>query len=469
MYKYKILVLDDKIYKFNAIVKYFPESDFISVNVSSLAECIDLLSNSHFDIIFIDLRLSAPDDNYYNLDTNDILSIYKLSKHSIRVVYTEFTDNFNTLYSDLAFKHVVHFWVDYNIIKQSKINATIEFDKIKQELNYGSNLSRALNILHLSDLHFGKQFLYAGSQIDVDLSDLICACLTEYVSKGGAFEDIAPHLIVCSGDLSNSGTISEFQACSSFFKTLTESLQNAFAINHISILFCPGNHDLNWNLSIPEVCFINNDKSLTNYVKPNMDYQTLKWHNLFNTLDDDILGFITSNRNCSWWNYDFTTRFGIYTTSFNTSINLNYLNENDLLLDRNSLSEISCIEIPRHAFGIFICHHPISYWFRDDKPRKEMLQYLFNKLHIRLIFSGHKHSSEVIPHKLLDRKKIVEIQTGSASSLDIAPNSLPHFRIVQLRKEQKPVFDFIRHFDFVYHDGRYILATTKDYDEESLY
>ncbi|MGK7928980.1 MAG: CHAT domain-containing protein [Spirulina sp.] len=90
-----------------------------------------------------------------------------------------------------------------------------------------------MNILHLSDLHFGTLTNARNwySQIADDLKNrLTCSQLD---------------ILILSGDIANKSTPKEYEAAKQFIK----NLQQEFHFDAQQIVIVPGNHDLNWSLS----------------------------------------------------------------------------------------------------------------------------------------------------------------------------------------------------------------------------
>jgi 3',5'-cyclic AMP phosphodiesterase CpdA len=91
----------------------------------------------------------------------------------------------------------------------------------------------SMNILHLSDLHFGNKSNASNwySQLAEDLkSKLGCRNLD---------------LIILSGDIANKSTLEEYEAAEVF----VESVRSEFSLDKKNIIIVPGNHDLNHDLS----------------------------------------------------------------------------------------------------------------------------------------------------------------------------------------------------------------------------
>lgn len=103
--------------------------------------------------------------------------------------------------------------------------------------------TRGKYILHLSDLHFGKQHAFAidkeknsvaGKQT---LLDAICRDLKK---QGIGNQEVA--LVLISGDLTCTASSQEFNAVSHF---ITE-MQKRFGIGAGQVVCVPGNHDIEW-------------------------------------------------------------------------------------------------------------------------------------------------------------------------------------------------------------------------------
>lgn len=90
-----------------------------------------------------------------------------------------------------------------------------------------------INILHLSDLHFGTLANARNwcSQLADDLKNrLDCSKLD---------------ILILSGDIANRSTPKEYKAAEQFIK----DIQEEFYLDANQIVIVPGNHDLNWTLS----------------------------------------------------------------------------------------------------------------------------------------------------------------------------------------------------------------------------
>ena len=99
--------------------------------------------------------------------------------------------------------------------------------------------ANAINILHISDLHFGADKKseplsdanrWCGQLIDDLRDELDCDRL---------------HAVIISGDIGNFSNLEEYQAAEIFL----ECLGKQFELNPSDLIVVPGNHDLNWKIS----------------------------------------------------------------------------------------------------------------------------------------------------------------------------------------------------------------------------
>ena len=97
------------------------------------------------------------------------------------------------------------------------------------------------NILHLSDIHFGRNYPEYGEKDTFEDKDKI---LDELIKCIASIEtDKRPKHIVVTGDVAWRGKEKEFDEAYQWFNRLLK----ATGLNGKDITFCVGNHDLNWN------------------------------------------------------------------------------------------------------------------------------------------------------------------------------------------------------------------------------
>ena len=94
-----------------------------------------------------------------------------------------------------------------------------------------------MNILHLSDIHFGRD--RSGSTDPFSRKGEILDKLIETLSA--LHEGMKPDLVLVTGDIAWTGKITEFDEAYEWF----QRLRSALGLDIGRFVFCPGNHDLN--------------------------------------------------------------------------------------------------------------------------------------------------------------------------------------------------------------------------------
>ncbi len=94
-----------------------------------------------------------------------------------------------------------------------------------------------VNILHLSDLHFGtlETATLWANQLAADLSNELSLNAVD--------------TLILSGDIANYATSKEYTAAQSFIESIQQDLQ----LSSNQIVIVPGNHDLDWAVTNPEI------------------------------------------------------------------------------------------------------------------------------------------------------------------------------------------------------------------------
>lgn len=125
-----------------------------------------------------------------------------------------------------------------------------------------------MNVLmvHIGDLHLKK-----GVHIENDKIIKISDALNEYVGK------VSNVIIICTGDIANSGSEEEYKIAKCFFYKLIHSLNKRFGV-YIEVCCVPGNHDIQ----------IDSRESFrqTQITDSNLVKQFLKEHNYFQFTSD---------------------------------------------------------------------------------------------------------------------------------------------------------------------------------------
>jgi hypothetical protein len=139
----------------------------------------------------------------------------------------------------------------------------------------------------------------------------------------------------------------------------------------------------------------------------------------------------------------------------------------EIKVNRQSLDELyQIVKKDKPSIGVLLCHHPLIEW-GDEKTVEDLKRFLYNKLRIRVILSGHRHSNNIIPHRLEMNKYIYEIRTGSLAVAEgeMGVFKLPSYRILKFFKDNQENWTRLKSFTFEYRDGNYRPRT----DEKGVY
>lgn len=96
-----------------------------------------------------------------------------------------------------------------------------------------------LRLVHLSDIHFNRQFEGPGFDPDEDLRDQLASDLTNFVKKSGNV-----NALLISGDVAYSGQKAEYDSASVWLDRLCE----AGGCSSDAVYVAPGNHDVDQGL-----------------------------------------------------------------------------------------------------------------------------------------------------------------------------------------------------------------------------
>ncbi|MDO4168098.1 MAG: metallophosphoesterase, partial [Eubacteriales bacterium] len=98
-----------------------------------------------------------------------------------------------------------------------------------------------MNILYLSDIHFGRELLAHGR---FTRREHIQSQLIQTVSE--LPENMHPHYIVVTGDIAWTGAAAEYEMAYAWFSELLSAL----GLDGEKITFCAGNHDINRKIAV---------------------------------------------------------------------------------------------------------------------------------------------------------------------------------------------------------------------------
>src|SRR5262245_2850060 len=112
-----------------------------------------------------------------------------------------------------------------------------------------------VEVIHLSDLHYGECHLFSPEPTGVSkavqaagtptLADKLIEDLTNPNQVDGFLG--MPRIVCISGDLTQKATQTEFQQAESLIRRLQETSALGLPTKYDGFFICPGNHDLNWS------------------------------------------------------------------------------------------------------------------------------------------------------------------------------------------------------------------------------
>lgn len=112
----------------------------------------------------------------------------------------------------------------------------------------GSGAASFVELLHLSDIHFGARHFFSNLPSS---SDTIPAqdkpSFDRYICRLIEAENLQPAAILISGDVAQSGLTVEFNAASTALKTIADHADELTGRRPV-LVTCPGNHDVNWEV-----------------------------------------------------------------------------------------------------------------------------------------------------------------------------------------------------------------------------
>ena len=228
-------------------------------------------------------------------------------------------------------------------------------------------------ILHLSDMHFCDEENFNTMHID-----RITSALNQSMS------DAQCVLIVISGDLSYSGTKTQYKQVKKFLDALEESIKNRYNISQIYFAIVPGNHDVDYqngecDLGRTGLEQLSESGKYIEHVNEELDKQ--KEFYAFSNQYDCFLNGGTIHQKIIEYNSK-KIQVNLINTAIFSSLaedqGYHYLPPKDI---ENLLKQHDS------DFVISIMHHP-HHWY-SDKCKKNLEKALYTRSDI--IFVGHEH------------------------------------------------------------------------------
>lgn len=264
--EHNILVVDDS-GSWRDLLRRVLEEDYSVTAVGSAQEALKVLAvrDAPIHVAIVDKKLKDDEpDDASGLDlAKDIKSIIADCQIIILTGYEDF-ETIKRAFKDLRvydyLRKSPEGGFDNNLLRETVLRAILAAPKLDT-----SDMSRTpqrpkpetVTILHLSDLHFGKNHRFNRDRRypRADAPSLQRALITSLDASGKK-----PDIVVVSGDLTERGDSREFRQARAFLNTLAKHLK--LKPTHFTVV--PGNHDVRWSEDATDS--VSNDRDrLTEY------------------------------------------------------------------------------------------------------------------------------------------------------------------------------------------------------------
>ncbi|MCL6285661.1 metallophosphoesterase [Ruegeria sp. 2012CJ41-6] len=328
---------------------------------------------------------------------------------------------------------------------EAATNTSKKLDRIPVSQSVSSD-ERPVRILHLSDIHFGEKCLPGGDVKNMhrfgqgDYSrPLVEHFRDEFLRRKSHFSERASGLfVVASGDFAYTATNDEFQAALEFFEDLHVMLE----VPKNRFIFCPGNHDINW-----EDSKISRDRRFDNYLiflkkfygsdLLKKMYPMLNWEFTIDTPRPSAQEIVSAS---------YFTDQNVLFCSFNSCVYENeqhhygYISQDQ---QRNALELIDELEVPDNAVRVAVVHHHVhpfpealtatekdGHWVDLSTIRDGgLFEKFLERNQFDFVLHGHKHQPQIRETTVRDRTSSGSLKSlivCGAGSCGVASSELPH-------------------------------------------
>lgn len=313
-----------------------------------------------------------------------------------------------------------------------------------------------MNIIHLSDLHFGtsQQANLWSSQL---LQDLRFELNISTIDA-----------LIISGDIASNSTESEYDAALEFINEFRKD----FNLEHSQIVIVPGNHDLNWDLSKKAYKPIKmNDYegpfiTINGEKRPDPSHAIERGNDLIEQKDEDLSRdrfhyfskFFQKIKHKSYPISDYARNYTIdffpgnadqplLVLGLNSAweIDHHYKDRASINMDAlsNALKEINRNPDYSRCHKFAVWHHPLDSASNDRIKDRSFLDQLVVS-GFCIFMHGHVHKAEMSPYHYDIRtngRRIHRICTGTfgASTRDLVPGYPWQYNVLQIRCDQVTV------------------------------
>lgn len=469
--RYKLLVIDDELNdRKSAYEKTFSAQFDLSFCEHHDLETLNKgLNDPEIDCIMLDMVLSGK-VGVPNKDVFDTLLEVIGRKKPIILTSRYFDKVASWVNLNRTNLNDVIYFFGWNEIYNSsleEINDSILsslFLRVKKSLNDYFNHTNSIKndnenitILHLADMQFGDPNFSGDSDT---LSELIIANHLVNVAKKKI------DFIAITGDVTYSGTPSEFSKASKWIESLCKSIfPEEFRNLSERILLVPGNHDVNLSLNAADYYEYDfrkrKENSNDNELFLKRRNPEISDHNQFRLIPFCEFAYGITKENV-WidrphelcFANDKFIRWGIRFIHLNTVMELDYLNPSKFSIKEDVLNEFGR-RIPKRRediFTIYLAHnspHDLGYVMSSDQNRSVgSLFGLINAIGGNLFLHGHRHKVERlydIPYEGNITSKLKYSQTGTislTSKVRGGSDSRRGFSTIEIERENGKIIGF---------------------------
>jgi len=325
-------------------------------------------------------------------------------------------------------------------------------------------------IVHLSDIHFGSRPGGNGERqvmhrfFDGDYSQTLAKHLhEELVSPKGRFRLVGkPIMIVASGDLAYSGVREEFNEAESLFSALRDDLK----LDSRQFIFCPGNHDVNWEKSRS-----NKAERFDPYLMfLRQFYGPAIFRELYPLVTWDFSVLTSRPEASDLVSVHFNEDQGLLFVSFNSCVYETEQHHYGFISQpqqRKVAALLDEMDLPKDVIRIAVVHHHVhpypdfalpagdgGHWVDMSTIRDGGLFERFLERHgFDLVLHGHKHRPQLRETVVRDRhsqNSIKSLIVCGAGSCGVAQSELEHstgnqFQVLEFSARNRvPTSEFVR-------------------------
>ncbi|EFQ65921.1 MAG: metallophosphoesterase [Pseudomonas sp.] len=249
--------------------------------------------------------------------------------------------------------------------------------------------SNFLKVAVISDLHIGD--MAKGKDFSPEKTEN--ASVENYLQEFSDFvvrERLAADYLLVTGDISNKAKESEFSLASDLITKIAQIL----GVDRKRVLFCPGNHDMNW----PAITSQQDAGASVEVILKAKYWNLLKPGLIFSETQAQGVGRFDDAPYFVVWNYDDFNVFSLNSAIYDGPDTKPHCGEikSEQLLDLEVLLDS---HVDKSKLNVFILHHhPKQYHdrtFREGDTsgmiNADGLMHLLSKKEIDFIVHGHKH------------------------------------------------------------------------------